>query len=156
ENEGTSKDPYDYFHVNSAEIDSDGNVLISARHTSTIYKLDCRKRRIVWRLGGKKSDFTFGPGARFAWQHHARRRPDGTLTLFDNAAPSPRKGVQSRGLRLKVDARTRRATLVRAYRHRPPLLSPSQGNAQFLADGHVLVGWGQNPYFTEYSAGGAV
>jgi arylsulfotransferase ASST len=64
--------------------------------------------------------------------------------------------VQSRALRLRVDLRTRRATLVRAYRHRPPLLSPSQGNAQFLAGGHVFVGWGQNAYFTEYSGAGAV
>ena len=27
-----------------------------------------------------------GPGTRFAWQHDARRRPDGTITLFDNGA----------------------------------------------------------------------
>ena len=52
--------------------------------------------------------------------------------------------------------RTHRATLVRAYRHRPSLLSPSQGNAQFLPNGHVFVGWGQNAYFTEYSAAGRV
>ena len=107
ENEGTKKDPYDYFHVNSAEIDSDGNLLVSARHTSAIYKINRRTRKIMWRLGGKTSDFTFGPGARFAWQHDARRRPDGTITLFDNAAQAPTKGVQSKALRLRVDcART--------------------------------------------------
>jgi hypothetical protein len=156
EKEGTSKDPYDYFHINSADLDSDGNILISARHTSAIYKVNRRTRKVTWRLGGKQSDFTFGPGARFAWQHDAHRRPDGTLTLFDNAAQAPTKGVQSRALRLRVDTRTHRATLVRAYRHRPSLLSPSQGNAQFLPNGHVFVGWGQNPYFTEYSAAGRV
>ena len=156
ENEGTSKDPWDYFHVNSAEIDSDGNILISARHTSAIYKLNRHTRKIMWRLGGKKSTFTFGPGARFAWQHDARRQPDGTITLFDNAAQQPKKGAQSKALRLRVDLPSHRASLVRAYRHQPPLLSPSQGNAQFLADGHVFVGWGQNAYFTEYSPAGAV
>jgi Arylsulfotransferase (ASST) len=156
ENEGTSKDPWDYFHINSAEVDNDGNILISARHTSAIYKLSRRTHRIMWRLGGKKSNFTFGPGAHFAWQHDARRQPDGTITLFDNAAQQPKKGVQSRGLRLRVDLRTHRATVVRSYRHRPPLLSPSQGNMQVLADGHVFVGWGQNAYFTEYSPGGTM
>ena len=114
ENEGTSKDPYDYFHVNSADLDSDGNILISARHTSAIYKISRRTRKIVWRLGGKKSDFTLGPGAKFAWQHDAHRQPDGTITLFDNAAQAPTKGVQSKALRLRVDVRTHRATLVRA------------------------------------------
>jgi hypothetical protein len=156
EKEGTSKDPYDYFHVNSADLDTDGNILVSARHTSAIYKINRRTGKIIWRLGGKKSNFTFGPGAKFSWQHDAHRRPDGTITLFDNAAQGPTKGVQSKALRLRVDLRTRRATLVRAYRHRPSLLSPSQGNAQFLPNGHVFVGWGQNAYFTEYSAAGRV
>ena len=156
ENEGTSKDPYDYFHVNSADVDSDGNFLISARHTSAIYKISRRTHKIVWRLGGKKSTFTFGPGARFSWQHDAHRRPDGTITLFDNAAQGLKKGVQSRALRLRVDLRTHRAALVRAYRHRPSLLSPSQGNAQFLPNGNIMVGWGQNAYFTEYSSAGRV
>ena len=156
EDEGTSKNPYDYFHINSADVDSDGNVLISARHTSAVYKLSRRTRKIIWRLGGKKSNFTFGPAAKFSWQHDVHRRPDGTITLFDNAAQEPTKGVQSRALRLRVNTSTHRATLVRAYRHRPALLSPSQGNAQFLANGNVFVGWGQNAYFTEYSAAGRV
>ncbi len=43
-----------------------------------------------------------GAGSAFAWQHDARRQPDGTLTLFDNgAAPAVEK--LSRGLIL--DAR---------------------------------------------------
>ena len=40
---------------------------------------------MIWRLGGKRSSFAFGSGARFALQHDARPGPDNTLTLFDNA-----------------------------------------------------------------------
>jgi len=74
---------WDFFHINSVDLDGDGNLLVSARSTHTIYKID-RSGAIVWRLGGKHSDFSMAVGSNFAWQHDARRQPDGTLTLFDN------------------------------------------------------------------------
>src|SRR6266542_1348901 len=61
--------PWDYFHINSINLDSDQNLLISARHTWAIYKIDRRTGDVIWRLGGKESDFALGPGAAFAWQH---------------------------------------------------------------------------------------
>ncbi len=145
--------PYDYFHVNSVDVDTDGNLLVSARNTHAVYKLDRRTGRIIWRLGGKRSDFTMGPGTRFAWQHDARRRPDGTITLFDNEA-APQVGPQSRGVVLRLDAARRRASLVRSIVHHPRLLAATQGNLQLLPDGHYFVGWGARPYFTEYDATG--
>jgi Arylsulfotransferase (ASST) len=145
--------PYDYFHINSIAVDSDGNLLVSARNTHAVYKLDRGTGRIVWRLGGKRSDFAMGPGTRFAWQHDARRRPDGTITLFDNEA-APQVGPQSRGLVLRLDLGRMRATLVRSIVHRPRLLAATQGNLQLLPDGHYFVGWGARPYFTEYDASG--
>ena len=36
-----------------------------------------------------KSDFQFGPGATFNFQHDVRHHADGTLTLFDNGASGP-------------------------------------------------------------------
>jgi hypothetical protein len=145
--------PYDYFHVNSIDVDTDGNLLVSARNTHAVYKLDRRTGRTIWRLGGKRSDFAMGPGTRFAWQHDARRRPDGTITLFDNEA-APQVGRESRGLVLRLDMRRMRATLVRQIVHRPRLLAATQGNLQLLPDGHWLVGWGARPYVTEYAANG--
>jgi Arylsulfotransferase (ASST) len=151
---GESSIPYDYFHINSIDVDTDGNLLVSARNTHTVYKLDRRTGRIIWRLGGKRSDFALGPGARFAWQHDARRLPDGTISLFDNEA-APQVGPESRVIVLRLDMRRRRATLVRSYTHSPPLLAVDQGNAQRLPDGHFLVGWGHQPYVTEFGAAGA-
>jgi hypothetical protein len=144
---------FDYFHINSIDVDHDGNLLVSARNTHTVYKLNRRTGKILWRLGGKRSDFTFGPEVRFAWQHDARRRPDGTLTLFDNsAAPKVRK--QSRGLVLRLDMNRMRATLVHTYVHEPPLLSVDQANMQRLPNGHFLIGWGHQPYVTEFGPHG--
>jgi hypothetical protein len=97
-----------------------------------------------------------GPGTHFSSQHDARRQPDGTLTLFDNDGERPRPGRQSRVLVLRLDEKRRTAALVRSYAHNKPLLSTSQGNAQFLPDGHVFVGWGSNPYFTEFDRNGRV
>ena len=40
--------------MNAVSIDDDGNLLLSARHTSAVYKIDRRTGTVVWRLGGKR------------------------------------------------------------------------------------------------------
>ena len=94
-----------------------------------------------------------GAGTNFAWQHDARRQPDGTITLFDNGAAPPVEKF-SRVLALDVDENQGTAKLVRSYRHPKRLLAPFEGNAQFLPNGHVFVGWGAIPYYTEFDAQG--
>src|SRR5918994_506120 len=54
----------DYFHINSIDVDHDDNLLISARETSAVYKVDRKSGEVLWRLGGKKSDFEMGEVAR--------------------------------------------------------------------------------------------
>jgi arylsulfotransferase ASST len=147
--------PYDYFHLNSIDVDTDGNLLISGRNTHAVYKVDRSTGKVMWRLGGKQSDFALGPGARFAWQHDARRQRDGTITIFDNGAAPPVEKF-SRVLVLRADTKTKKVTLVRSYRHPKKLLAPFEGNAQFLPDGHVFVGWGGWPYATEFTRSGKV
>jgi Arylsulfotransferase (ASST) len=142
---------WDFFHINSVDLDGDGNLLVSSRSTHTVYKLD-RRGAILWRLGGKSSDFQMTPGSNFAWQHDARRRPDGTLTIFDNGA-TPAVEKLSRGLVLDVDEQTMTATLLRQYTH-PKILSGSQGNMQLLAGGNVFIGWGEVPRVSEFERDG--
>jgi outer membrane protein assembly factor BamB len=144
----------DYFHINSVAPDADGNLLVSARHTSAIYKIDARTGRVIWRLGGKRSSFTLGPGARFAFQHDAQRQSDGTISLFDNAAIEHGSPERSRALRLRLDPGRRTARLVGEYRRPTAVLSTSQGNTQVLPNGNVFVGWGSQPYVSEFTAGG--
>ena len=68
---------WEYFHANAVDIDNDGNFLVSARNTSTIYKINRATGKIMWRLGGKKSDLQARRGreVRLAAQHpRAARR----------------------------------------------------------------------------------
>ena len=140
---------WDYVHLNSIAVDSDGNLLVSARNTHTIYKLDRRSGAIVWRIGGKRSDFAIASDAAFAWQHDARRQPDGAISLFDNG-----DGGASRALLLDVDERGRRVGLRRAFTRPSPTFADSQGNVQVLPDGNVFVGWGARPYVSEFAPSG--
>jgi Arylsulfotransferase (ASST) len=151
----TRGNPWDYFHVNSVDLDADGNFLISGRHTHAVYKVDRATGRILWRLGGKRSDFLMGPGTRFLWQHDARRRADGAITIFDNRARRPAPRIRSRVLALRVDEAARTAVLISQIRHPGRVLGASQGNAQTLPDGSVVVGWGgRNPLFSQFDAQG--
>jgi len=146
---------WEYFHANAVDLDNDGNFLVSSRNTSTIYKINRATGKIMWRLGGKKSDFKLGPGVRFDWQHSIRAQPDGTYKLYDNsAAPPVRKA--SRVLTLKLDTTAKTATLVSAFTHPRKLLSASQGNVERLPNGDVFVGWGSQRWFTEFSPSGEV
>jgi outer membrane protein assembly factor BamB len=140
---------WDYVHLNSIGVDLDENLLVSSRNTHTIYKLDRKTGEVIWRLGGKHSNFAIDPPAQFAWQHDARRQPDGTITVFDNGQSVSRAAI------LTVDEKGRRVTLKRAYTHPSPRLHAlSQGNVQVLPNGNVFVGWGAQPYVSEFSAGG--
>ena len=147
---------YDCFHINSVDVDADGNLLVSARNTWAVYKLDSETGRVLWRLGGKRSDFQMGPGTRFAWQHDARHHDAGRLiSIFDNSAAPP-VAPESRVLLIELDRRERRARLVRQYTHPRRLLSPFMGNAQVLPNGNIVVGWGGLPYITEFRRDGGV
>jgi Arylsulfotransferase (ASST) len=144
---------WDFFHINSVDLDWDGNLLVSSRSMQTIFKIE-RSGGIMWRLGGKRSDFQLGPGARFAWQHDARRRADGTLTVFDNGA-TPAVERRSRALILGVDEAALKAELVSQYSH-PGVLAGSQGSVQLLPNGNVFVGWGEVPRVTEFDRAGRI
>lgn len=148
---GTWWDPY---HVNSISVASDGNLVVSLRNTWAVYKVERSSGRVLWRLGGKKSDFRMGPGARFAWQHHVTPQPGGSLTVFDNGAGDTAAEKQSRGLLLAVDESSREVALTQQYLHSPPVLSAALGSVQILPDRHVFMGWGEGPYASEYLADG--
>jgi hypothetical protein len=145
--------PYDYFHINSINLDPGGSLLVSARNTWTIYDIDAGSGRTAWRLGGKASTFKESAGTRTAWQHDPRELPDGTFSIFDNGS-SPTVHGQSRGMILRLDQQRGTATLVSQFTHPPPLIAASQGNLQALGNGDWFAGWGQLPDFSEFSASG--
>ncbi len=145
----------DYFHVNSVDDTPDGNLIVSARNTWAIYKVSRADGAVQWRLNGKRSSFRMLHGTRFAWQHDARVQADGTITLFDDEAAPP-MAKTSRAIGIGLDTHAHRAWLRREYRPSPPTLANSQGNAQVLPGGDVLIGWGSSPFITEFTPHGAV
>jgi hypothetical protein len=146
---------FDYFHLNSAQMLGEGNVVISARNTWGVYALNAHTGRIIWQIGGKKSTFALGPGVPFAYQHNALLSGS-ALTLFDDEGAPTIKGP-SRGETIKLDLKHRAATLVNQLVRSPgPVTTGSQGNVQALPGGGSMVGWGGLPNFTEFNAQGQV
>lgn len=149
---GTAKSPWDFFHIN-AVTEHDGKLLVDSRNTWAAYDIDAHSGRILWRIGGKHSSFAMARDARPAWQHDVREEPDGTISFFDNGA-TPVVHPQSRVIVLRLNTKRRTASLVSSFHHSKPLVAPSQGDFQPLADGDWFVGWGQEPYLSEFSAAG--
>jgi len=146
--------PYDYFHVNSIQQDTDGNLVVSGRNTWAAYKIDHGTGAVLWRLGGRRSTFRIGSSAQFAFQHDIRIHPGNLVTLFDDGAGPPYVHKQSRAITLRLDPVHLTASLAGQDLHTPSLLAGFEGNDQSLANGDSMVGWGQLPYFTEFNARG--
>jgi hypothetical protein len=150
---------FDYLHANSIEVDHDSNLIVSARETFAVYKIDRNTGEVMWRLGGKKSDFEMGPGTRFAFQHDARRKPDGTITIFDNGTTIFHGGLpeaveESRAIVLELDEEQMSASLVREYTHPDKQYAHAAGNLQILPNGNAFIGWGRALVFSEFSKDG--
>ena len=47
--------PFDYFHINSVDPMPGGHLIISARRTCAVYKVDRETGEVVWRLGGRRA-----------------------------------------------------------------------------------------------------
>ena len=121
-----------------------------------MYKVNRSTGAIMWTLGGKNSSFRLGPGASFAFQHDVRVRAFGDqfLTMFDDGAGPPYVHSQSRALKLELNLKHMTADVVAQHEHSPPLLSSFEGSDEQLPDRDDFVGWGQQPYFSEYNPQG--
>jgi len=144
---------FDPFHANSISLDSDGNLIVSMRNTSAVYKIDHQTGQVIWTLGGKQSSFKMGAGTVTWGQHDAVMQPDGTLTAFDDGGGPPTVHP-GRGIRESLNTQTMTASLLAQYPHSPSLNTNFEGSVQGLPGGDAFVGWGQQPYISEYTAGG--
>jgi outer membrane protein assembly factor BamB len=145
---------FDPYHANSIGVDTDGNLVVSLRNTSAVYKINRTTGQVLWELGGKHSSFKMGRGTSTAFQHDAIVQPDGTVTIFDDGAGPPVLHSYSRGIRVAINEQRRTATLIRTYTHSPQISSSFEGDLQELSGGDVFLGWGQQPYFSEDDGAG--
>jgi hypothetical protein len=148
--------PFDFFHLNSINLDPDGTLLVSSRNTWAVDDIDAQTGQLVWTLGGKQSSFTEGHGAATSYQHDARPVGPDLYSVFDNGA-TPQVHAQSRGVVLALNPQQHSVSLQSQYLHPGRrLLADSQGDMQQLAGGDWFVGWGQEPDLSEFSPGGAL
>jgi len=103
----------DAVHMNSVALDNDDNLLVSSRNLNEVTKIDHQTGAIIWRLGRNavNNQFTFVNDPRgFAYQHDARRLPNGHITLFDNG--NFLNPQTSRAIEYALDEQAKVATLV--------------------------------------------
>lgn len=160
--------PWDWFHLNAVKLDTDGNLLINGRDTWTTYKVSRHTGAVLWKLGGKDSSFVpkaangqqlNQAGELFAWQHDPQPLGDNEYTFFDNeSAGNGNTGSNavkelpySRVVTVRLNPRTHVATLVKSVDQPEGLSVSSQGNGQTLPGGDLVVGWGAQPYVSEFS-----
>ncbi|KAI4845505.1 hypothetical protein E4T44_05577 [Aureobasidium sp. EXF-8845] len=160
------EEPFDFFHINSVDVDSEGNYIISSRFMHSIACISFDTGEILWTLGGRNNDFedlSGGSATDFAWQHHVSVQSDNKLSIFDNA--KYKKWHQellagndeiSRGMLVQLDVDNMTITLVEEYLNPGSRGSPQQGSMQVLDSGNVLLGWGYHAGFTEYAPTGKV
>jgi hypothetical protein len=157
--------PWDWFHINAVKADTDGNLLIDGRNTWTTYKVNRFNGSTIWQLGGKDSSFTLqaapgqvldSAGEIFAWQHDPEALGNDVYTFFDNDSSGAPLLSYSRAVTVRLNPRSKVATLVASENQPEGLSAASQGNAQTTLSGDRVVGWGALPYFSEFSQSGTL
>ena len=140
-------------HGNAFDFDTDGNLIVSFRNLSEVTKIDVRTGNVLWRLGGRRNEFTFvdGPTPLFAGQHSARASAPGALMLLDNVGDP----TESRAEWYTIDESTRTARLVRSY-GTPGIITLIGGSMQSLPGGRTLVSFGTAGRVEEYDSEGRV
>jgi hypothetical protein len=150
----TAATPYDYFHINSVKLDTDGNLLISSRNTSTVYKVNRTTGAVIWRLGGELSDYVMGPGLPFAYQHDVEAVDSATLRIFDNESDGIPVLPASRVIWVSHNDTAMTATLLSSVQHPDGLSVLAEGSGQTLPNGDTFVDWGILGRYSEFDPNG--
>ena len=154
-------------HTNAIDIFPDGDFLLSARSTSTLYKISHKTGKIVWRIGGAISDFDLPSEAQFNFQHHARvhsqNDTDVIISLMDNSKSTPNKNEvshrsHSAGIILALHPNTMKGELIGEYPHPhgDGSYTHKRGSAHVLPNGNVLMGWADDILISEHAPDGRV
>ncbi|RDW93257.1 uncharacterized protein DSM5745_00579 [Aspergillus mulundensis] len=149
---------WDYIHVNSADKNSVGDYLLSARFANTLYYIS-KEGNIVWRLGGKHGDFDMD--FTFSKQHHARFiESNGThhvISFMNNASDEleAEEDVSS-ALYVQLDTTVSPMTarVIKRITRPDGGLTRLRGNVQTLPNGNTFVGWSERGYHSEHGPDG--
>jgi hypothetical protein len=146
---------YDLVHLNAVEPYGSHRVLVSLRHTDSIYAIDKPTGNVIWKLGGTQTSRSLtiiGDDVQdFGGQHDVRVLPDGTITLHDNGTGL---GRPPRVLRFRIDPKASTATLLERITDPDATDSPCCGSARKLPGGNWVISWGGTHLVTEVTATG--
>ena len=119
-------------------------------------------KSILWRLGGKKSDFVMN--FNFSSQHHARILSENStttiMTLLNNAAETEGKqnatdtASSALMIALYTTEQPMRAALLERWMRPDRKLTRARGNVEMLPNGNIFIGWSENCYQTEHTPDG--
>ncbi|MDH5284922.1 MAG: arylsulfotransferase family protein, partial [Gemmatimonadota bacterium] len=148
---------WDLVHLNSVEPDGKG-VIFSSRHLDAVYRVSRKTGNITWKLGGTTTGDSLvvtgdpAAGIPLGMQHDARRLPDGTLSVYDNAHTLPRS---PRMVRFTFDGSAGTATVVQTLQDLAVSNSAFAGSARPLPGGSWLMAWGANDRISVNAADGS-
>jgi hypothetical protein len=139
-------------HGNSLDLDGDGNLLVSFRNLNEITKIDTHSGTVLWRMGGRRNQFTFSDADNsFAGQHSVRVSGAGRLMLLDNVGDP----LESRSEHWVIDSENLVARLIHSYGSVPRVRTLLGGSVQVLGD-RTLVSFGTEGRVEEYDGQGNV
>ena len=152
---------WDAYHINAIQALPNNQLLVSMRNTWAAYLIDATTDTVALDARRQVVELQPARSARFAWQHDVRllpeRRGDAVRRQllpdrgFREICPAqrvrPRPGAEAQ------QGRSHRIAGGR-YSHSPKLVVSFLGSTQLLPNGNALVGWGNQPYFSEYSKSG--
>jgi hypothetical protein len=141
-------------HGNALDLDVDGNLIVSFRNLGELTKIDAVSGAVIWRMGGRRNEFTFpdSPSPAFLGQHSVRvSAPDALLILDNLGSPG-----ESRGEAYTVDEAAHTARLAHSYSSLPRVVTQIGGSVQSLPGGRTVVSFGTAGRVEEYDATGRV
>ncbi len=140
-----------FTHGNGIDFDHDGNLLLSFRSLNEVTKVDKVTGEVMWRFGGKRSQFSLmnDPDSGFARQHGVRRAGPGMVQLLDNGFSPP-----SQGERYILNPVTKTAILTVAFFDTPDRFATVGGSTQYFTNGHALISFGRGAAVVEFDESG--
>jgi hypothetical protein len=147
----------DLYHCNSIDVDpTSGDVLVSVRNTSAVYRISKVSKRILWKLGGnstvkdgeKQLAVKSDPEGSISGQHDARFRSDpSNSALYDVSLYDDHTAAQgaARGVEYEIDdlLTTTIWTATEVWQYAEPNGQKAIGTGSFRRYGNDnVIGWG--------------
>ena len=124
---GKKKADIDFLHINGVDyIPEKKGVLVSFRNISKVGLIDSKFTKILWTIGGQKSDdfYIASKADRFNHQHTPFFTSKNKLIMFDNGVLNQR----SRVVQYQLDKNTKSAKLVWEYSPKPDLFAKDRSS----------------------------